>query len=124
LETGAAGVYAAAEGAARLSRRALLAALLLVAAGCAPAATAVPPTRTARGVLLSVESPSIQRVESFTLRTDDGQELSFATAPDFNASASHAMTPGHMRQHMALADPVTVTYREEQGRLVAQSATD
>jgi hypothetical protein len=29
-----------------------------------------------------------------------------------------------MRQHMALADPVTVTYRDEGGRLVALSATD
>jgi hypothetical protein len=29
-----------------------------------------------------------------------------------------------MRQHMALAEPVTVTYREEGGSLVALSATD
>jgi hypothetical protein len=76
------------------------------------------------GVLLSVESPSIQRVERFTLRTDDGQELLFSAASDFNSDASHAMTPGHMRQHMALADAVTVTYREENGRLVALNATD
>jgi hypothetical protein len=34
------------------------------------------------------------------------------------------MSPGHMRQHMALADPVTVTFREEGGRLIAVSATD
>ena len=29
-----------------------------------------------------------------------------------------------MRQHMALADPVTVTFRQEDGKLVAVSATD
>jgi len=74
--------------------------------------------------LLAVESPSIQRVERFTLRTDDGQELDFSAASDFNSGANHAFTPGHMRQHMALADPVTITYREENGQLVALNATD
>jgi hypothetical protein len=77
-----------------------------------------------RGVLLDVVSPSIQQVNSFTLRTDDGRELSFVASPDFNQGVSHVMTPGHMRQHMALADPVLVTYREESGKLVALSATD
>jgi hypothetical protein len=81
-------------------------------------------TQSVRGVLLYVVSPSIQQVDSFRLRTDDGRELSFLVAPDFNKGAAHAMTPGHMRQHMALADPVTVTYREENGKLIAVSATD
>jgi len=74
--------------------------------------------------LLDVVSPSIQQVDRFTLRTDDGQLLSFVAAPDFNAKAQHAMTPGHMRQHMALADPVVVTYRDDNGTLIALSATD
>jgi hypothetical protein len=77
-----------------------------------------------RGILLDVVSPNIQQVNSFTLRTEDGRELSFVTSPDFNHDVSHVMTPGHMRQHMALADPVLVTYREESGKLVALSATD
>ncbi len=81
-------------------------------------------TLTVRGVLLEVVSPSIQQVDRFTLRTDAGQLLSFVTAPDFNAGATHAMTPGHMRQHMALADPVTIIYRDDNGTLVALSATD
>ena len=78
----------------------------------------------ARGVLLDFESPNIQKVDSFTLRTDAGQELHFVTAPDFNQGVSHQMTPGHMRQHMALADPVEVTYRDDGGTLVAVSAVD
>ena len=69
-------------------------------------------------------SPSIQRVDRFNLRTDDGRELTFVVAPEFNQGATHAMTPGHMRQHMALAEPVTVTYRDENGTLTALSATD
>jgi len=75
-------------------------------------------------VLLDVESPSIQKVDSFTLRTDDGQEMHFVTAPNFNEGVSHLMTPGHMRQHMALADPVEVKFRDDNGTLVAVSATD
>ncbi len=84
----------------------------------------------ARGVLLDVVSPGIQQVDRFTLRTDDGQLMSFVAAPDFNTDATpqggglHVMTPGHMRQHMALADPVVVTYRQENGALIALSATD
>jgi hypothetical protein len=78
----------------------------------------------ARGLLLDVVSPGIQQVDRFTLRTDDGQELAFVTAANFNAGASHAMTPGHMRQHMALAEPVLVTYRQDDGTLIALSATD
>jgi hypothetical protein len=81
-------------------------------------------TQTARGVLLDVVSPSIQQVDRFTLRTDDGQLLNFVAAPDFNAGATHVMTPGHMRQHMALAEPVLVTYRLDNGVFIALSATD
>ena len=88
------------------------------------ACTQAPPTHTVRGVLLDVQSPSIQQVDSFTLRSDDGRELHFVTAPNFNQGVSHVMTPGHMRQHMALADPVEVTYREDNGKLVAVTATD
>ena len=98
----------------------LLLALLLAALACAAPA----PTRTAHGVLLSVESPSLQKVDRFTLRTDDGQELDFVAAPDFNQGAAHLMTPGHMRQHMALAEPMTVTYRDEGGQLLALNAVD
>ena len=94
----------------------------MIAAACS-ASTSAPP-QTARGVLLDVEAPSLQKVDSFTLRTDAGQELHFTTAPDFNQGVSHLMTPGHMRQHMALADPVEVTYRDDNGRLVALSAID
>ena len=63
-------------------------------------------------------------MDEFTLRTDDGQELSFSPAPNFNQGVEHQMTPGHMREHMALGVPVTVTYREEGGKLIALSATD
>jgi hypothetical protein len=127
LEADRARLHPTLEGAARLKTLAACAfvvvALLLAGTGCG-AAPATAQTQTARGVLLDVVSPSIQQVDRFTLRTDDGQLLAFVTAPDFNAGVAHVMTPGHMRQHMALADPVIVTYRTENGTLVALSATD
>ena len=83
-----------------------------------------PATKSVRGVLLDVEAPSIEKVNSFTLRTDDDRELHFVTSENFNQGVLHVMTPGHMRQHMALADPVEVTYREDSGNLVALSAVD
>src|SRR5205814_5760579 len=99
LETDRAGVHPAPEGAARLKFLAACAvAWLLVIVGCSTG-PANSHTLMARGVLLDVVSPNIQKVDRFTLRTDDGQLLSFVAAPDFNANASHAMTPGHMRQH-------------------------
>ena len=96
----------------------------VAAVACSAVAAPAAPTQTVRGVLLDVESPGIQKVDSFTLRTDDGQELHFTTAPNFNEGVAHLMTPGHMRQHMALGDPVEVTYREDNGSLVALTAMD
>jgi hypothetical protein len=88
---------------------------------CSPSA---PPASTLRGVLLQVVAPSLTQVDSFSVRDDSGQVWDFRAAADFNAGATHVMTPGHMRQHMALGDPVTITYRAEGATLIALSATD
>jgi hypothetical protein len=96
---------------------------MLLVVGCTTS-TPTAQTQTVRGVLLDVVSTGLQRADTFTLRADDGRELTFTVGPDFNKDATHAMTPGHMRQHMALADPVLVTYREQNGQLIALSATD
>jgi len=34
------------------------------------------------------------------------------------------MTPGHMREHMAFGQPVTVSYRRDGSKLVATQVTD
>ncbi len=82
-------------------------------------------TSTARGVVVDVDGASLQRLASFTVRTDDGQVLTFVPAANFNANEPHAMSPGHMREHMALAVPVIVTYRRDgDGHLVALTAID
>jgi hypothetical protein len=97
--------------------------LLASLMACSPPPTAAQ-TYVVRGVLLDIEAPSIDKVDSFTLRTDGGDEMHFVAAPNFNQGIAHLMTPGHMRQHMALADPVLVTYRNDNGNLVALTAVD
>ncbi len=131
METDRAGIHTAPEGAARLKFFSAYALILALVLGCSAAASQPQAkTLTARGVLLDVVSPGIQQVDRFTLRTNDGQLLSFVAAPDFNAGTTpqggglHVMTPGHMRQHMALAEPVLVTYRADNGVFIALSATD
>lgn len=95
--------------------------LLALGPGCSPA----PGRETVRGIVVDVDGVSLQRLAGFTLRTADGQELVFKAAPGFNAGVAHAMTPGHLRQHMALAEPVEVIYqRASDGTLLALSATD
>jgi hypothetical protein len=104
--------------------RTLLATTLLVLVGAVGCTGSAPPTASVRGVLLAVDALSLTKVNSFSVRDDAGQVWDFQAAPDFNAGATHVMTPGHMRQHMALGDPVTVTYRTDGATQVALSATD
>src|SRR5438067_3455696 len=107
-----------------MARSFLATSLLLAVAMTAACTTPTPPSASVRGVLLDVEAPSLTQVDTFSVRDDHGKVWDFHAAPDFNAGATHVMTPGHMRQHMALGDPVTITYRSEGSTLVALAATD
>ena len=107
-----------------MARIFLATSLLVVVAMAAACATRTPPTASVRGVLLDVEAPSLTQVDTFSVRDDDGKVWDFRAAQDFNTGATHVMTPGHMRQHMALGDPVTVTYRSDGSTLIALAATD
>src|SRR5258705_13455554 len=53
----------------------------------------------ARGVVVAVEARSIARADGITLRADDDQEYQFRDDPGVDE------TPGHLREHMALAEP-------------------
>lgn len=75
-------------------------------------------------MLLQVAAPSLTQVDSFSVRDDAGQVWNFRAAADFNTGATRVMTPGHLRQHMALGNPVTITYRGEGSSLIALSAID
>ena len=71
-----------------------------------------------RGTITSVEARDIGHASTLTLRGTDGKDYRF------NVQDSVEMTPGHLREHMAFALPVTVEYRREAGRLVAVGVTD
>lgn len=102
---------------ARPSRRGLggwlLASALVGALACTSG-----PLHTARGVVVAVEARSVARAEAFTLRADDGRALTFRVAPEV------AWTPGHLREHAALGEPIVVTFKREGDALVAVRLAD
>ena len=87
-----------------------------MAAGCGVSREREP--QTVRGVLVDVAARSLTELRSFEVRTDDGRRLSFRVEGDVG------MTPGHLREHMLVAEPVTVTYRESADGLVALHLED
>lgn len=93
----------------------LLTALVILAA-CGPS------PQTAAGFVTDVQSSSITQVDSFTLRTPEGEELLFRVGVlELDGGAFPA---GHLREHMALAQAVAVAYREENGNRVATRLVD
>lgn len=57
-------------------------------------------------MIVDVTTASITRLLAFELRTDDGQRIRFLVEGDVGFTASHT------REHMILAETVTVTYRD------------
>ena len=74
--------------------------------------------KTARGLVVNLAAASITTLQSFELRTDDGQVLQFRVDGDVG------ITPGHAREHMVLGEPVTVTYRDTPQGLLALRVED
>lgn len=81
-----------------------------------------PQPRTVAGFVVNVKSTSITEVESFTLRTPEQTEIVFGVGQvELDGGAFPA---GHLREHMALGQPVAVAYREEDGEKVAFRLVD
>ena len=88
----------------------LLAVLLFGACSAAPSADSSLPAATVDGVVTRVEGTSPTDVTTFTVRTVDGRLIDFSVARlDLTAGAFPA---GHLREHLATAQPVRVTYVE------------
>ncbi len=99
------------------ARTAALLALLLV--GCASGETQV---QTVEGLVVEVVGDSPADIDAFTLRTDEGGALRFSLgALD---SADGGFPASHLREHQALAEPIRVTYRVEEGLNVALHLED
>jgi hypothetical protein len=80
--------------------------------------------RSATGVILSVDAPSLTQLDSFTLRTNGGDTLEFRIAPGATQDPVTGFVPGHLRSHATLGDQVEVFYREEDGVLLAGRLED
>lgn len=89
---------------------------LLLISGCGPS------PQTAAGFVVDVQSASLTEITSFTLRTEDGEELVFGVgALDLNGGGF----PGtHLREHMITNQPVAVAFDMEGNDRVATRLVD
>ena len=92
----------------RLAALTLAAVVLLTTVGCNP--TLLSET----GLVTDVRSSSLVAIDGFQLRTADGRTLDFSTKD--LPYRDDGFPPQHLREHQALAQPVTVTYRVTDGR--------
>lgn len=100
------------------SRRRLLAGLVLVPLASLLGCRRDPRPTVLSGLLVEVEPASFLLVASLTLRTDAGELIPMVTEGNIGK------TPGHLREHMALGQPVTVTVRYDGDRVIATRIED
>jgi hypothetical protein len=73
-----------------------------------------------RGVITNVQSRDIGHASSITVRTSDGREIRFQVSDEVDQH----WTPGHLRDHMLLGEPITVLYRRVGDDLIAYRILD
>lgn len=93
-----------------------LLAIAVLGAGCGPA------TKTAAGIVVAVDQASLTDIRSFTLRTPEGELLTFVVGElDISPGGFPA---NHLREHMATSIAVAVAYEEDGDELVATRLAD
>lgn len=95
--------------------------LVASAAACGPNAPA-PTGLSVSGVVVSVDGPNAAQVERFTLRSADGRQLTFVVGT-LDVSEGGLPAP-HLREHLLNGDPITVSYRVENGQNLALRYVD
>lgn len=73
------------------------------------------------GIITSLDSPSLGRVDGFELLTPDGQKLSFDTT---ELPAQPEFPIAHLAEHQVLSDPIEVTYLADGERLIVTRLDD
>ena len=68
------------------------------------------------GIVTSIDSEGLTNVRSFTLRTQDGRDETFAIGTLENGAE---FPPGHLAEHQALGSPIRVWYRADGDAKVA-----
>ncbi len=98
----------------RAAFRAGVLTLLLALAACGGAAGGA-----VTGAVTAVDG-DLDDVESFTLRTSDGDDRTFVPADD----GEFAFPLPHLRDHLQSLEPVTVEWEERDGIIVAVRISD
>jgi hypothetical protein len=98
-------------------------ATLLVALLAVTLATAAcePTLRRETGLVVAIDSPVLGTVHGFDLRAEDGRMLVFDTR---SLAFGEGFPAAHLSEHLALAEPILVTYRVEGGRNVVVRLDD
>ena len=92
---------------------ALAASILFIVAACGGGGEKV-----VTGVVVEAVERNLAEIELLRVRDGDGRVWEFST------QGSVGMTAAHLRQHQVLGEKVTVTYKEEGGRLIAVDVRD
>jgi hypothetical protein len=100
--------------------RALIAVVVLVA-GVSSIAACEPTLLQETGLIVSIRQPSLTTVEGFDLLTGDGRTVGFST---LSTRFDVAFPVQHLGEHLALAQPITVTYKVVDGRNEVVKLTD
>ena len=82
---------------------------------------AQPARQTETGLVTAVDASGLTEVRGFTIRTDDGRTVAFKIG---NLENGVQFPPGHLLEHRATGVKVVVTYRPENGALVAVRIED
>ena len=90
-------------------------ALLVSAIACGGADA---PTTAVTGVVIDISARSLTDIESLTVRDESGATWVFG------AEGYGGVAPSHLRQHMVLGMPVTVSFRRRGDALVIESIVD
>ncbi len=89
-----------------------LATLLLFAGACGDG------VHTAHGLVTQVQARSLTEIATFTVGDEAGRSWTFETDGPIE------FTPSHLREHMLTGQPVTVYYRDQGERLLAERVAD
>ena len=74
--------------------------------------------QSVRGLITEVQPRSLTEVATFTVQDDVGRTWTFETEGPID------FTPSHLREHMLTGQWITVYYREQDNRLLAERVTD
>jgi hypothetical protein len=79
------------------------------------------PRSPVAGVITSIDSQGLDKVNGFTLRTRSGVDLTFVIGQLDNGVE---FPPGHLAEHQASLEPVLVYFKPEGGKLVVYHLED